>query len=167
MTGPRALVLTALLAWLMASPAQAHGLLVKVRGQGEAVTGTVYYSDGRPGAGEWVQMFDVAQPAAAAASMNTGPDGGFRFAGVVGHRYRIVVTGEEGHSVESVITLGGQARGTFVDTDAPTADESGPSAPPAWALIGGLLALSILPALWLRRRRGSNAQPEVRGSDPG
>ncbi len=152
MKTPHALVMAAgLLLWLVvAASASAHGLLVSVRGDGSTVSGTAYYSNGMAGAGEWVEMYDLTRPDAPPLAAQAGPDGGFSFPGVEGGRYRIVVSGEEGHSVESEITLTAGARGQFVDRDAPA--EPGRKTPPAWLVIGGLLLASVIPALWLRRR---------------
>ena len=149
----RAMLAVGLIWALAAAPALAHGLLISVRGDGKSVSGTLYYSNGKPGAGEWVEMFDQAQPAAKPQAMATLADGSFRFQGIAGHSYRIVASGEEGHSVESRIVLGEQTRGQFVDTDPTAPPKPGFRLPPAWALLGGVLELSILPALWLRRRR--------------
>ncbi|MDQ3039041.1 MAG: carboxypeptidase-like regulatory domain-containing protein [Pseudomonadota bacterium] len=135
---------------LLTASAFAHGLLVKVRGEGNTVSGTVYYSNGTPGAGEWVQLTDLSHPAMPPQGVNAGPDGSFRFVGIQERRYRIVVAGEEGHSVTSELTLTEGARGQFVDDDAPA--KRGWTTPPAWLVIGGLLLLSIIPAVWLRRR---------------
>ncbi len=135
---------------LLAAPALAHGLLVKVRGEDNAISGTVYYSNGTPGAGEWVQLTDLTHPTVPPQGINAGPDGSFRFVGVPGRQYRVVVQGDEGHSVTSELTLAAGARGQFVDDDAPTT--SSWTTPPAWLVIGGLLLLSIIPAVWLRRR---------------
>ena len=135
---------------LLTTSAFAHGLLVKVRGEGNAVSGTVYYSNGTPGAGEWVQLTDLTHPAMPLQGINAGPDGGFRFTGIKGRQYRIVVAAEEGHSVTSELTLTEGARGQFIDDDAPA--KQGWSTPPAWLVIGGVLLLSTIPAVWLRRR---------------
>lgn len=148
---PRGLDMAAgLLLWLVAATASAHGLLISVRGDGSTVSGTVYYSNGTAGAGEWVEMYDLNRPGAPPLGTNAGPDGGFRFPGLEGGRYRLLVSGEEGHSVESEITLTAGARGQFVDRDAPV--EQGWTWPPAWLVIGGLLLASVIPALWFRRR---------------
>jgi len=135
---------------LVAAAASAHGLLVSVRGDGATVSGKVYYSNGTPGLGEWVQLIDLSHPAMPPQGVNAGTDGSFRFAGIPGRRYRIVVAGEEGHSVTSELSLTDGARGRFIDKDAPA--KQGWTTPPAWLVIGGLLLLSIIPAVWLRRR---------------
>lgn len=148
---------TLLVVALIASQAVlAHGLLVSVRGDDSSVSGRVYYSNGDPGAGEWVQLFDLVESATPPLGINTSSDGSFRFPGVAGRRYRVSVTGEEGHAVDSEITLGPNARGRFVERD-PSGDAQKAASPlwppPAWAVIGGVLLLSMIPALWLRLRR--------------
>ncbi len=153
MRAPRTIsAVSSLLLWLVAAAASAHGLLVSVRGDGSTVSGTLYYSSGAPAAGEWVEMFDLSVPATPSQGVNAGQDGSFRFEGVEGRRYRIVGSGEEGHSVTSELTLTANSRGQFVEDDA-VAEEPGWSTPPAWMVIGGLLLLSIVPAAWLRRRK--------------
>lgn len=145
-------VLLTLLALASAAPAFAHGLLVQVRGEASAVTGRVYYSDGAPGAGEFVELRDLTEPARPVLSGATDPQGGFRFPGVPGHAYAVVVHGEEGHTTEMRLTLASGERGRLVDTPTPASAEGGFAWPPAWMLIGALLLLSTLPALWLRMR---------------
>lgn len=142
--------------------ALAHGLLVSVRSDGTRITGTVYYSNGEPGAGEWVQLFDPAQPEIELASMAAGSDGSFEFHGVEGRHYRITVTGDEGHVVDSEITVAPEARGRFVERDmdsTPDQADDGFSLPPAWALLGFLLVLSMIPAA-VSRWRASRARPK-------
>jgi hypothetical protein len=132
-----------------AAPALAHGLLVSVQGEGAAVTGRVYYSDGAPGAGEYVELRDLTAPAAQPLTAVTDAGGGFRFPGVAGRSYAVIAHGEEGHITEMQLTLAAGERGRLVDAEARA--EGG--APPAWLVIGGLLALSTIPALWLRWQR--------------
>ena len=143
-----------------AQSAIAHGLLISVRGDESSVSGRVYYSSGEPGAGEWVQLFDLTTPSAQPLGINADSEGNFRFVGSNGHRYRISVTGEEGHAVDSEITLSADARGRFVEREDAGAAAARPFwPPPAWAVIGGVLVLSLIPAFWMRlRRRGSRKQ---------
>lgn len=162
MTRPTVTLLAAAALWLAAAPlALAHGLLVSVRGDGQTISGRVYYSNGEPGAGEWVQLSDLTQARGENQGMAAGPDGAFSFAGVQGHSYRVTVTGEEGHSIQSDITLAPEARGRFVEQpdDAAAADAGG--LPPAWALLGGLLVASLIPALWLRSRGRRDRRPPL------
>ncbi len=97
-------------------PAFAHGMLMQVKGDGKTVSGRVVFGNGEPAAGEWVEMFDLTAPATKPQSMATDDDGTFRFPGVNGHRYRIKVTGQEDHVVESTIVLGPDSRGKPVST---------------------------------------------------
>lgn len=142
--------------------ATAHGLLVSVRGDATSVSGRVYYSNGDPGAGEWVQLLDLTQPGEPPIAMNAGKDGGFRFPAVDGRRYRISVTGEEGHTVDSEITTGIDARGRFVEREQAAsgiAEKHALWPPPAWAVIGGILLLSLIPAAWLRLKSRRVTRP--------
>lgn len=163
-------ILAAISLWTVsASGALAHGLLVSVRGDGETVAGRVYYSNGEPGVGEWVEMQDLTDPAAAPVpGVSVGPDGAFSFAGRPGHSYRVTVTGDEGHQVRSDITLAPDARGRFVEdaADAAVGEGGAGGLPPAWMLIGGLLMLSLIPAWWLRRRQAGRAEP-AKSANPG
>lgn len=135
---------------LASTPALAHGLLMKLEAQGTEIAGELYFSNGQRAGGVWVELFDAADKATALATVQTRPDGTFRFQGQHGHRYEVRATGEEGHEISMTIALeGAQARGTMVtETPADTSREI-----PAWAVIGGVLALSMIPALWLRQRR--------------
>lgn len=52
------------------------------------------------------------------------------------------------------LVLEAQARGKLVETDEyRQADEADDRSIPAWGLVGGFLILSIIPALWWRRRK--------------
>lgn len=138
---------------LLAAPLAglAHGLFVKARGEGRSILGTVYYSDGALAVGEYVELQDLDAPDQAAQGVQTDGNGGFRFESAVdGHRYRIVAYGEEGHQTELSLVFSEGARARLDEPDAAPADEGGL---PAWLVIGGLLALSIVPARMLRKRR--------------
>lgn len=135
-------------------PALAHGFLVSMRGEGTTISGRVYYSDGTPGAREFVELRDVTDASRPLQTGATDQAGAFRFTGVAGHRYALIAHGEEGHTTEMLLTLASGARGKLVDVAGPSKSSW---APPAWALIGGALLLSMLPALWLRRRGKAKA----------
>jgi hypothetical protein len=138
------------IALLASTPAWAHGLLMKLDAQGDAIAGQLYFSNGQRAGGVWVELFDAAAPDAAVETLQTAPDGSFRVKGAPGHRYEVRATGDEGHSISMAIALDQPAaHGTMI---ADPGDER-PTEIPAWAILGGLLALSILPALWLRRKR--------------
>lgn len=135
---------------LLSLPALAHGLLVSVKVEGRAIVGTVYYSDGLLAVGEFVQLFDDDAPQTAPQEATTDAKGNFRFEnGTLGHRYRVLAHGEEGHHTEMQLILQEGAKAQLNDADA-VADEA--AGPPAWLVLGGLLALSALPAWWLRKR---------------
>jgi len=144
-------LLCALIAWMLALPASAHGLLARVRLEGNVIVGTAYYSSGEPAGGEWVQVFDQSQGGAKVAEFSAGADGGFRFEGVSGNDYLIEVHGDEGHSIELAISIQKGARAKLVD--APPAPEATSLMDlPAWAVIGGILALLSGVALLFRSR---------------
>jgi len=155
---PRALAIAAL---ALAAPASAHGLLVAVQSESNAVTGRVYYSDGAPGAGEFVELRDLSAPASPTLSASTDGEGRFRFAGAPGHRYAVIAHGEEGHTTEMRVTVADGQRGRL--TEKPSADGDGmPGLPPAWLVIGITLLVSAGFALWLRMRGGSKSRrPET------
>jgi len=132
----------------LAMPALAHGLLMKLDGAETALSGELYYSNGTRAAGEWIEVFGEAKPGIALHTIQTDAEGSFRAVGEPGHVYLVKATGEEGHSVEMRITLAPKARGETIETAAP--EEGGL---PAWAVIGGILLLSAIPALYLRRRK--------------
>ncbi|HUD28958.1 MAG TPA: hypothetical protein VMQ93_08815 [Novosphingobium sp.] len=152
----RALVLVALCgALLAAAPAFAHGLLMKLRSEGGALVGELYYSNGTRAAQEWVEVTDL-DGSGSPAQFRTGPQGGFRHPAIAGHRYSVKAFGEEGHEITMAITAGEARRGTMQDEAVAGKGEAGI---PAWALVGGVLLLSVAPALWFRRR-DRRASPE-------
>ena len=140
------------LAWVLAAsgPAWAHGLLMKLRSEDSALVGELYYSGGNRAAREWIEVTDL-DGSAAPVVFQTGAEGEFRQAATPGHRYRVKAMGEEGHEIIMTITVEDAGRGTMQDDEATAPDDSA-DALPAWALVGGLLLLSALPALWFRRR---------------
>lgn len=144
---PLAVALAALM--LSAAPAFAHGLLMKLAGDGPTIVGELYYSNGRKAAGEWIEVVDLADPQGPPITRQTGEDGGFRVPGGAGRTYRVTASGEEGHTVAMELALTPKAKPQLAD-EAAKAQATKP--PPAWMLIGGLLLLSIIPALWLQRR---------------
>lgn len=135
---------------LSAAPAFAHGLLMKLAADGGQIVGELYYSNGQRAAGEWIEVVDLGDPAAPAVTLQTAADGTFRVPGVPGRAYRVTATGEEGHTVAMDLSLTAAAKPKLADEPPPA--EAGAKGVPAWLLIGGFLLLSILPALWLKRR---------------
>src|ERR1041384_4130238 len=85
MKAPLKIMLLAVIAWMTALPASAHGLLARVRAEGNVIVGTVFYSSGEPAGGEWVQVYDKSNGNAKAAEFAAGAGGEFRFEGVAGH----------------------------------------------------------------------------------
>ncbi len=148
----------ALMLAALAMPAWAHGLLISAEANGRAIEGRVYYSDGTPGAGEYVELKSDAGAENAAQTAVTDAEGGFRFTGTSGQSYRIVAHGEEGHTTELSIALEAGERGKLVER-APTGSQAeGDWLPPAWMLIGGVLLLSLIP-VFLLGRRGTATDP--------
>lgn len=134
-----------------AAPAWAHGLLMTAEADGAAVTGRVYYSDGTSGAGQSIELRDLSQTDVRPVWINTDAKGTYRFAATPGHRYAVVAHGEEGHMTEIQLTVGSGENGRLVDQP----DVDGAALPPAWAVIGGLLLLSVVVAIGVRFRRPS------------
>lgn len=145
------IALLAVIAWMTVLPASAHGLLARVRAEGNVIVGIVFYSSGDPAGGEWVQVFDKTKGGAKAAEFAAGPDGAFRFEGVAGHEYLIEVHGDEGHSIELSMAIAQGARAKLVDAPA-APEETGFMALPAWAVLGAILALLSVVALFYRVR---------------
>jgi len=144
----------------VATPAWGHGLLVAVQSEANAVTGRVYYSDGTPGVGEFVELRDLSAPVTGTLSASTDAQGKFRFAAAPGHRYAVIAHGEEGHTTEMQITVADGKRGRLIEKPSADGDQM-PGLPPAWLVIGMALLVSAGVALWLRKRGGSNRRPET------
>jgi len=148
LTNTRALFCALLLAALPWA-AWAHGILIDAESDGSAIWGVVYFSNGDLGAGQTVALRDLKAADAQAVEVTTDTDGKFRFDAVAGHRYRLSAYGDEGHNVELELTADADARPTLIEGEAPH-HHFWP--PPAWAVIGVVLTLSLVPA-WLIRRR--------------
>jgi hypothetical protein len=143
----------ALTFWLMlVAPllADAHGLLLDADTDGRTISGRLYYSNGELAINESIALLDLTARGAKPEYTRTDQDAKFVFPVEASHRYRVSAYGEEGHTVEIELTAEASAKAELVDNDA-AADE--PSwLPPAWALIGGLLLVSLAPAA-LRKQR--------------
>jgi hypothetical protein len=137
-----------------ATVAGAHGLLMRVAGQGREITGELFYSNGQRAGGEWIELFDAQAPDRAVRTVKTDGEGRFALTGEPGHAYQVRATGEEGHAITMSIDLSSAARGSMVRDDGDAADNGGV---PAWALVGGALILSAIPAWFLRKRPGADA----------
>ena len=137
----------ALTFWLMlVAPllADAHGLLLDADTDGRTISGRLYYSNGELAINESIALLDLTARGAKPEYTRTDQDAKFVFRVEASHRYRVSAYGEEGHTVEIELTAEASAKAELVDNDA-VADE--PSwLPPAWALIGGLLLVSLAPA---------------------
>ncbi len=90
---------------LLVAPAFAHGLMLSVTADGATARGTISYSDGTPAAGEWVQLFDLTRPDTPTQQTTTAVDGTFSLPGAAGREYRIVVMGQESHTLEKQLRL--------------------------------------------------------------
>jgi hypothetical protein len=149
-------LMRSLLAMLLCLPglAAAHGLLLDAENHGDAITGTVYYSNGELAVREPVELLDLSTPAAGPATGETDEAGKFSFPVTAGHRYRISVYGGEGHDVQVEIDAVADARPQLIDSEAAT--ESSSWVPPAWAVIGLLLLASMVPIFVAKRRSSAS-----------
>jgi hypothetical protein len=139
---------------LLAAPclASAHGLLIDAETNGATITGTVYYTNGDLGVNESVALLDLTiADGKPPVSGTTDSAGRFSFPVIASHRYRVSAYGEEGHNVDLELIAEADARPEFIDLQSASADPSW--LPPAWAVIGGALLLSLVPTLILRKRR--------------
>lgn len=142
-----------LVALAISSPSFPHGLLMKLQSEGQMIAGELYYSNGQRAGGEWIEQFDEAVPDIALKTIQAGSDGTFRLPGQAGHRYRVRATGEEGHEI--VMTIGLEktgSRGRMVPDEGGVSAEATLFDSPAWIVLGGFLALSAIPAYFLRKR---------------
>jgi hypothetical protein len=145
------LVVLATLAWsVILDSASAHGLLARVRTDGNVIVGTAFYSSGERAAGDWVEIFDVSGEQKV-AEFSSEPDGTFSYQGTPGHRYRIAIHGEEGHSIELSIAIQQGARASLVEDQVEPAASS-LSEFPAWLVVGGALTITSLLAVFYRFR---------------
>jgi hypothetical protein len=132
-----------------------HGLLLDAESDGTTITGVVYYTNGDLAVQESVELLDLTTPNASPSSSKTDGDGRFRFPAEASHRYRVSAYGEEGHSVDVELEATMDARPKLVEpTQAAEADSW---TPPAWAVIGGLLILSLVPAVFRSSRKPASA----------
>lgn len=145
----RRLVLLLLSLAMLPMAAHAHGLLLDADTDGTVITGRVYYTNGDIAVREPVALLDLTTPGATPLPAKTDDDGRFSYPVTAAHRYRVSAYGEEGHTVDVEIDAVAKARPTLVETETSAKEES--LLPPAWAVIGGLLLLSLVPML-IRRR---------------
>lgn len=139
---------------LLAAPllADAHGLLLDADTDGRTITGRLYYSNGDLALDESIALLDLTARGAKPVYARTDEDAKFVFPVEASHRYRVSAYGEEGHTVEIELIAEAEAKPELVENEAA---ESEPSwLPPAWALIGGALLISLVPAS-IRKQRMS------------
>ncbi len=146
-------VLTLGLASLIAA---AHGLLLDAETDGDTIFGTAYYSNGDKAVHEPIALLDLTESAATPVDAQTDADGNFKFDVIRSHRYRVSVYGDEGHDVEIEVLAEPKALPRLVENEAQSSTAFWP--PPAWAIIGGVLLLSLIPAVALRRRAATRPQ---------
>lgn len=133
----------------------AHGLLLDAETDGDTIFGAAYYSNGEKAVNESIALLDLTASAATPVSATTDAEGNFRFDVVRSHRYRVSVYGDEGHTVEVEVVAEPKALPRLVDADAEQTAAFWP--PPAWAIIGGVLLLSLIPAVASRRSKSVSA----------
>lgn len=136
--------------------ASAHGLLLDADVNGAFIIGRVYYTNGDIAVGESLELRDLSTPNAEPVPSKTDGDGKFSFPVMEGHRYRVSAYGEEGHSIDVEMDAVAKARPKLVETATSAKEES--MMPPAWAVIGGMLLLSLVPMIV--RRVGRLSQTE-------
>lgn len=142
---------------LSGAAALAHGMSISARGDGGDVVGTVQYSDGRPAAGEFVELLrapaaDKPGERAVLAGAQTDALGGFRLAGEAGGQHVIVAYGEEGHTTELAIRLLPDASATPAAVATPMHDHGDI---PAWRIAAALLLALLGPVVWFVTRRNA------------
>jgi len=140
------------LPWICA----AHGLLLDAESDGQRIFGSAYYSSGEVAVNESIALVDLSTPDAPAVNAKTDSSGAFSFDVVRSHRYRVTVYGDEGHSVEVEVLAEPKSVPKLIDNDAQATNAFWP--PPAWAIIGAILLLSLVPAVLFRKR---SATPEA------
>lgn len=137
---------------MLANAAQAHGLLLSLKNDGSRIVGSAYFTNGERAAGQPAEAIDLDAPASTPITLTTDASGGFAFDARSGHRYRVSVFGEEGHDVQMELTAGADEHPELVEEKS-APDESW--FPPAWAVIGGGLLLSLIPVVYNRYRRNA------------
>ena len=145
----RSIVLGSLLYLAWPAGVGAHDILLEVAPVDSAwLEGYLRYSDDAPAAGNYVRITDISDDRFSEIATTTDAGGGFRVAGVAGHRYAVTAEGDEGHSVTVEVTLA-PARG---------GDGTSESGVPVYVVLAAVLLLSLIPARLLRRDRGGNAE---------
>lgn len=133
--------------------AGAHDILLEVTPVDSAwLEGTLRYSDAAPAAGNYVSIADLSDDRFSEVATTTSADGGFRVAGVAGHRYSVTAEGDEGHSITVEVAL------------APSAGDGGggESGIPVYVILAAILLLSLIPARLLRSDRAEPPEAAAR-----
>lgn len=144
----RRVALACLLSLAWPTVAGAHDILLEVTPARNAwLEGSLRYSDDAPAAGNFVRIVDLSDARFSEIATTTNADGGFRVAGIPGHRYAVTAEGDEGHSVTVEVALSTAAGGA----------ETSESGVPVYIVLAAILLLSLIPARLLRRDRGEPA----------
>lgn len=129
----------------------AHGLLMTVEREDGRIVGTAYFTNGEKAAAQAVELIDLDSPGAKPVNAVTDSSGEFQFSAIASHRYQVSVFGEEGHEVQMELVAGEKSRPRLIEANA-NVDESSFGLP-AWAVIGSLLLLSLIPAFFKRKQQ--------------
>jgi hypothetical protein len=113
--------------------------------------GSAYYSSGEIAVNESVALLDLTRPNAAPVNTKTDDAGKSRFAAVRSHHYGVSVCGDEGHTVEIELTAEPKSVPKLIEAEAEAHSKDWPR--PASAMIGGILLLTLIPALAKRRSK--------------
>lgn len=128
---------------LLTSTAQvlAHGMDITLESAGDQISGTVTYTNGDPGVGDFVSIANLTSPQLAPLEATTDATGSFAVTGVLGHAYVLTAYGEEGHTVTQEFVLSDSIDYVYEDTGIPF-----------YVIAGILLLLSIFPARYFSNR---------------
>lgn len=137
-----------LLSLIATSLTFAHGLLLKLDSGENHITGTAYFTNGETAPHQEVEMIDLDTSGSSLTAL-TDANGQFKLPAISSHRYRVSIFGEEGHEIHMEIIAGEKNKGQMIE-DINENYQSGFELP-AWAVIGGLLLLSLIPALWRKK----------------
>jgi len=148
-------ILAYVLTLLLPLSIAAHGLLLDAESDGATIWGSLYYSSGELAVFESIELLDLTTPGATPVQSKTDENGKFSFPVTASNRYRVSAYGEEGHSVEVELVATPKAKPQLIENEAASEEASG--LPPAWALIGGGLLLSLITALLWRKRAAARS----------
>jgi nickel transport protein len=94
---------------LLAAPAQAHKLKLFVTMEGNAITGTAYFSGGARAVG--IPGRVQAPDGAVVAELRTGEDGSFRFEAATVMDHTVTFDSGDGHVASAVVSANGLPQG--------------------------------------------------------